>query len=129
MAESSNQQSGADVRRKVLGDAYVDRLAATRDPFLAPFSQMAIEHGWGAAWTRPGLDVKYRSLVVVSALAALGREHELRIHFRGALNVGWTADELREACLQVAVYAGFPAALDALTVLAEVVKQVESERQ
>ena len=128
MAESTAGAQGAAVRRKVLGDAYVDRTAASRDPFLAPFFDLAIEHAWGAVWTRPGLELKARSLVVVSALVAMGRTHELQIHLRGALNNGWTPEELREACLHLAAYCGFPAALDALNVLSQVVKQVESEK-
>ena len=120
MAEPT-QQSGASVRRRVLGDAYVDRTAQVRDPFLAPFFQAGIDHVWGGLWNRPGLDVKYRSLVVVTTLAATGRLHELNIHLPGALNVGWTPEELREALLQIGGYAGFPAALDALRVLSDVV--------
>ena len=69
----------------------------------------------------PGLELRYRSLAVVAALAALGRPHELQIHLRGALNLGWTAEELRETLLQIGGYAGFPAALDALRVLTEIV--------
>lgn len=119
------QSEGASTRRRVLGDAYVDRTTGTRDPFLAPFYEMATNLAWGGVWTRPGLDLKYRSLVVISALAALGRDHELRIHLRGALNLGWTPDELREALLQLCAYAGFPAALDGLSVLSEVAGQTQ----
>ena len=121
MSVTTSQATGAQVRRKVLGDAYVDRTDQERDPFLAPFYQLAIDHAWGGVWTRPDLGLKERSLVTVSALAALGRLHELRIHLGGALNNGWTPEELREACLQTAAYAGFPAALDAVKVLSEVV--------
>jgi alkylhydroperoxidase/carboxymuconolactone decarboxylase family protein YurZ len=112
--------SGAAIRRRVLGDAHVERTAGG-DPFLAPFFEAGTEHIWGGLWNRPGLDVKYRSLVVVSTLAATGHHDELRTHLRGALNVGWTADELREALLQVGGYAGFPAAVEALRVLSTVV--------
>jgi 4-carboxymuconolactone decarboxylase len=114
---------GAQIRRQVAGASHVDRTAREADPFLAPFFELATEHVWGALWARPGLDVKYRSLVVVAALAAMGRLHELRTHLRGARNVGWTADELREALLQLGGYAGYPAAIEALRVLAEVVKE------
>lgn len=114
--------SGASIRRRVLGDAHVDRTAQQGDPFLAPFYETATEHIWGGLWNRPGLDVKFRSLVVVSALAALGKQHELQSHLRGALNLGWTPEELREALLQVAGYAGFPASIEALRTLSDVVK-------
>ena len=112
--------SGAEVRRHVLGQAYSDRTLNSGDPFLAPFFQVGTEHVWGGLWNRPGLELKYRSLVVVTTLAATGHHHELQTHLRGALNLGWTVDELREALLQVGGYAGFPAAVEALRVLKEV---------
>jgi 4-carboxymuconolactone decarboxylase len=115
--------SGADIRRRVLGDAHVQRTTTGGDPFLAPFYELATEHAWGGAWVRPGLELKQRSLVVVSVLIALARAHELRLHLRGALNVGWTPEELREVCLQAAAYAGYPAALEAVRLLAEVVNE------
>jgi 4-carboxymuconolactone decarboxylase len=115
--------SGADVRRAVLGSEYVDRNARERDPFLEPFYALGTEHVWGGLWNRPGLDRKFRSLVVVAALGALGRTHELRTHFGGALNQGWTPEELREVCLQLGGYAGYPAAIDALRVLLEVLQE------
>ena len=110
-------KSGASVRREVLGDAYVDRTAQSGDPLLRPFFDSGIEHVWGGLWNRPGLELKQRSLVVVATLTATGRLHELRIHLRGALNLGWTPDELREALLQIGGYAGYPAAIEALRVL------------
>ena len=113
-------ERGAELRRRVVGASYVERTAKDVDPFLAPFYELGTEHVWGALWSRPGLEVKYRSLVVISVLAALGRAHELRTHVRGALNLGWTAEELREAFLQLGGYAGYPAAIEALRVLAEV---------
>src|SRR6201997_3175808 len=93
------------------------------DSFLAPFFETAIEHVWGGVWNRPGLELKYRSLVVVSVLAATGHNAELKTHLRGALNLGWTVDELREALLQTAPYAGFSAANEALQALSEIATQ------
>lgn len=113
--------SGASIRRRVLGDAHVERTTNQGDPFLAPFFEAGTEHVWGGLWNRPGLDIKYRSLVVVSVLAATGHHNELQTHLRGALNVGWTVEELREALLQIGGYAGFPAAAEALRVLSDVV--------
>src|ERR1700758_4038289 len=114
--------SGASIRQRVFGEANPQR-AAQGDPFLAPFFETAIEHIWGGVWNRPGLDLKYRSLVVVSVLAATGHNEELKTHLRGALNLGWPGEELREALLQTAPYAGFSAANEALQALSKVATQ------
>ena len=114
--------SGASTRQRVFGKAD-GQPAAPGDPFLAPFFETAIEHVWGGLWNRPDLELKYRSLVVVSVLAATGHREELKTHLRGAMNLGWTVDELREVLLQISGYAGFPAAHEALRVLSEIVKQ------
>ncbi len=111
--------SGASTKERVIG---VQKNAPT-DPFLAPFFKTAVEHIWGGVWNRPGLELKYRSLVVVSVLAAIGQNEELKTHLRGALNLGWTVDELREVLLQISGYAGFPAAHEALRSLSEIVTQ------
>ena len=111
--------SGASIRQRVFGEANGQR-TAPGDPFLAPFFETAIEYVWGGVWNRPGLDLKYRSRVVVSVLAATGHNEELKTHLRGALKLGWTVDELREALLQTAPYAGFSAANEALQALSAV---------
>src|SRR5438309_5979960 len=113
--------SGASMRQRVFGEAKGPRTQG--DPILAPFFETAIEHVWGGVWNRPGLDLKYRSLVVVSVLAATGHYAELKTHLRGARNLGWTVVELREALLQISGYAGFSAAHEALDVLSEIVTQ------
>ena len=114
--------SGASIRQRVFGGAN-GQPPGQRDPFLAPFFQTALDHVWGGVWNRPGLELKYRSLVVVSVLAATGHNEELKTHLRGALNLGWTVEELREALLQIGAYAGFSAAHEALDVLSEIVTQ------
>src|SRR5579859_5339598 len=117
--------SGPEIRQQVFGAPTGKPATAPggADPFLAPFFETAIEHVWGGVWNRPGLELKYRSLVVVSVLAATGHKEELKAHLRGALNLGWTPDELREALLQTSGYAGFSAAHEALDVLSEIVTQ------
>ena len=112
---------GLAVRRQVLGDAYVDQALAAATEFSAPLQEWVTAHCWGAVWTRPGLDLKTRSLINVAMLAALGRPHELRIHVQGALNNGATPAEIAEALLQAGVYAGAPAAVDGFRVASEVV--------
>ena len=111
------RQSGAQVKQRVVGGG----APSAGDPFLAPFFEAATEHVWGGLWNRPGLGLKYRSLVVVSVLAATGHPRDLKAHLHGALNLGWTADELREALLQIGGYAGFSAAHEALDVLSEII--------
>jgi alkylhydroperoxidase/carboxymuconolactone decarboxylase family protein YurZ len=113
--------SGPEIRQRVFGGANGQPAApGGADPFLAPFFETAIEHVWGGVWNRPGLELRYRSLVVVSVLAATGHYEELKTHLRGALNLGWTVDELREALLQTAPYAGFSAANAALQALSAI---------
>lgn len=82
-------------------------------------------HIYGEVWSRPGLDIKTRSLVTVAALVALDKPEEMRIHLKGALNIGWKREELREVFLQLAYYTGFPAALDAMRLLDEALNKNE----
>ncbi|ACI58685.1 4-carboxymuconolactone decarboxylase [Rhizobium leguminosarum] len=110
------RKSGEAVRRKVLGDDYVDRAMNNADSFSAPFQDVLNEYCWGAAWTDEGLDLKQRSLLNLGMLAALNRMHEFGIHFRGAIRNGLTDDELRAALVQIAVYCGIPAGVEAFRV-------------
>jgi len=110
------RKSGEAVRRKVLGDDYVDRAINGADSFSAPFQDVLNEYCWGTAWTDEGLDLKQRSLLNLGMLAALNRMHEFGIHFRGALRNGLTDDELRAALVQIAVYCGIPAGVEAFRV-------------
>jgi 4-carboxymuconolactone decarboxylase len=98
------------MRRQVLGDAHVDRAQARETPLDADFQRYITETAWGAVWARPGLDVHTRSLLTIAILATLGREHELALHLRATRNTGVTPEEVAEALLHVAVYAGVPAA-------------------
>lgn len=107
-------EAGERSRRKTLSDAYVDRAKSTAqdDDFMKPLQEAVTGLAWGAVWSRPGLDLKSRSLVTVSVLLATGRRHELAIHINGLLNNGWTREELQEILLHAACYAGFPVAVD-----------------
>ena len=120
-ATQDARPSGATIRQRVFGEAK-SQPTARRDPFLAPFFETALDHVWGGVWNRPGLELKYRSLVV-SVLTTTGQNEELKTHLRGALNLGWTVDELREALLQIGASAGFSAAPEALDVLSEIVTE------
>ncbi|MGH7339734.1 MAG: carboxymuconolactone decarboxylase family protein, partial [Candidatus Rokuibacteriota bacterium] len=103
MADSELYRKGAEMRRQLLGDDYVQRANSTNynDPHTRKFIDLATETVFGALWTRPGLDLKTRTLVVVVSDAATGRHEELAIHIRMALRQGWTEDELDEVLLQL----------------------------
>jgi 4-carboxymuconolactone decarboxylase len=98
------------VRRQVLGDAHVDRAVAATTPFTEPFQDFITHYAWGEIWSRPGLSRAERSLVTLGVLAALQHEQELGMHVKAAVRNGLTPDQIREVLLQVAVYAGVPAA-------------------
>ena len=120
MVENEGFNAGMKVRRKVLGDKYVDASLAKADAFTQDLQQYVTEHAWGAIWTRSGLDHKTRSFLNLAMLAAINRPAELKLHIRGAINNGITRDEMKEVFLQVAAYCGAPAALDAFKVAKEV---------
>ncbi len=107
-------ERGMQTRREVLGSAHVDRSLATADELTSPLQDLVVEYGWGAIWTREGLDRRTRSLINIGMLTALNRPHELQVHLKGAVNNGCTRDEIVEAVLQTAVYCGMPAALDTM---------------
>jgi 4-carboxymuconolactone decarboxylase len=106
-------EAGLRTRREVLGAAYVDAALANADDFTRPFQEFVTVGAWNDVWNRPGLDRKMRSIVNLATLTALGRSHELALHVRGALNNGVTPEEIREVFIQLAGYAGFPAAVEA----------------
>ncbi|MCS7234418.1 MAG: 4-carboxymuconolactone decarboxylase [Armatimonadota bacterium] len=119
----SRFEEGLQVRKAVMGEEYVERSFQEADEFTRPFQELVTEYAWGAVWARPGLPRKVRSLLTVAVTAALNRPHELRLHLRGALRNGCTPEEIRETLLQVAVYAGMPAGLDAFRVAREVLEE------
>ncbi|MBB3318201.1 MULTISPECIES: carboxymuconolactone decarboxylase family protein [unclassified Rhizobium] len=110
------RKSGEAIRRKVLGDEYVDRAIESADGFSASLQDVLNEYCWGKAWTDDGLDLKQRSLLNLGMLAALNRMHEFGIHFRGAIRNGLSDDELRAALIQIAIYCGIPAGVEAFRV-------------
>lgn len=112
---------GLEVRKKVMGEDYVDKAFANADDFSMPLQEFITRNAWGTVWCRDGLDLKTRSLITVAMLTALGRSHELKGHLRGALNNGATPEEIREVLLHAAVYCGAPLALDAFRTAQEVV--------
>jgi 3-oxoadipate enol-lactonase / 4-carboxymuconolactone decarboxylase len=116
-------ERGRRTRREVLGDAHVDRSAATTSPFSAPFVDLITRYAWGDIWTRPGLDRKTRSCITLAMLVALGRHDELALHVRAARRNGLSADQIGEVLLQTAIYAGVPAANSAFAVAQRVLNE------
>ena len=107
------RQKGLAVRREVLGPEYVDRALAAADDFTRDWQDWVSENCWGLVWTRPGLDRKTRSLLVLAILTATNHYTELKAHTLGALRNGCTPEEIQEVFLQCSVYAGTPAAVEA----------------
>ena len=123
MSESEGYRKGLAMRRKVLGDKYVDESLANADDFTRPLQEYLTEHAWGAVWCREGLTPKTRSMLNLAILTAINRPGELKLHIRGAINNGVTKEEMREIFLHCGAYCGAPAALDAF----KVAKQVFAE--
>ncbi len=114
---------GMKVRREVLGDAHVDAAIAGTTSFTEEFQQLITRYAWGEIWARPGLDRRTRSCITLTALVALGREHELAMHVRAAIRNGVTPDEIKEVLLQTAVYCGVPAANGAFAIASRVLEE------
>ena len=122
MDESERRDAGLKVRRRVLGDAHVDRAIAQATPLTAEFQDLITRYAWGEIWTRPGLDERSRRILVLGTLIALGRFDEFRMHARAAMNEGgFTENDLKEIVLQQAIYCGVPAANSAFEALRDVV--------
>jgi 4-carboxymuconolactone decarboxylase len=111
---------GMRTRREVLGDEHVDRAIAETTELTADFQELITRYAWGEIWTRPGLDRRTRSAITLTALTALGHQHELALHIRAARRNGLTVEEIKEVLLQAAVYCGVPAANRAFAVAQEV---------
>jgi 4-carboxymuconolactone decarboxylase len=120
MADRDLYEKGMAVRRQVLGDAYVDTATANIDDFNRDFQRILTEYCWGEVWTRQVLSNKQRSLNNLCIIAALNRAAEFEIHVRGALRNGCTPAEIRDTLIQVAVYAGIPAGVEAFRIARQV---------
>jgi 4-carboxymuconolactone decarboxylase len=120
VTDEERAAAGLRTRREVLGDEHVDRAAATTTEFTADFQDFITRYAWGEVWSRPGLSRPERSMITIAMLAALGRDDELVLHVRAALRNGLRPDDIAEVLLQVAVYAGVPAANRAFKLAAAV---------
>ena len=117
--------AGLVARRAVLGDEYVDRSMKNADDFNKPFQEIVSEYCWGLCWTDETLSRRERSILNLGMIAALGKQHELELHLRGALRNGLTKEEIRAVLIQIAVYCGIPVGVDCF----RVAKQVFGEQK
>jgi 4-carboxymuconolactone decarboxylase/3-oxoadipate enol-lactonase/4-carboxymuconolactone decarboxylase len=123
MDDDARRAAGNARRREVLGNAYVDAATARVSGLTADFQDLITRYAWGEIWTRPGLDVRTRRVLVLGTLIALGRWEELRLHASAALTEGgFSIDDLKEIALQQAVYCGVPAARTAFETIRDLVE-------
>ena len=125
---SDNYQEGMKTRRNVLGDAHVDQAQARMTDFDAPFQELIVEAAWGRVWSRPNWTSRERSIVTIALLAALGHDDEVAMHVRATANTGATPEDITEALLHVAIYAGVPAANRAIKIARQVLEEMEQNR-
>lgn len=118
---------GLEVRTAVLGKEYVDNAMKNVDDFNQPLQDLLNEYCWGSVWGREGLPRKTRSMLNLAMIAILNRPHELKAHIRGALTNGVTKAEISEIFLQVAIYGGMPAGVDAFRTAREVFAQLDAK--
>jgi 4-carboxymuconolactone decarboxylase len=116
-------ETGLEIRREVLGREYVDASLAQADDFSADFQRLVTEYCWGAGWGRSALTRRDRSLLNLVMLGALGRATEFKLHLRGALRNGCTQEEIKDALIQLTIYAGVPAGVEAFRIAREVLAE------
>jgi 4-carboxymuconolactone decarboxylase len=125
--KSARYEAGMATRRSVLGDAHVNRASAGMTAFDEPFQTFITEGAWGSVWSRPHLTKRERSIVTLALLAALGHDEEVAMHTRATVNTGATPEDIREALLHVAVYAGVPAANQAFKIVKKTYAEMAAE--
>jgi len=122
-------ERGLAIRKAVLGAEFVDKAIASADDFNMPMQELVTEYCWGAVWGREELPRKTRSMLNLAMLSALNRPHELKTHVGGALRNGVSKAEIREILLQVAIYCGVPAGVDAFRIAREAIAEFEAAGQ
>jgi len=127
-SDRETYDAGMAVRRAVLGDEHVDRAEAGKTPFNEEFQNLITRYAWGEIWTRPGLDRRTRSAMVLTAMIALRHWDEFAMHVRAARNNGLSEEEIKEVILQAAIYCGVPAANHAFKVAAAVLDEVNGPK-
>ena len=127
-ARSDRYAQGMITRRRVLGDAHVDRAEAVKSGFDADFQELITETAWGNLWSRDTITPRERSMLTIALLAGLGNDHELALHIRATANTGATPADVLEALLHVAIYAGVPRANHAIRIAKETFAEMEAQR-
>jgi 4-carboxymuconolactone decarboxylase len=125
MMSSETFDRGLEIRKSVLGAEFVENSFASADDFNMAMQELTTEYCWGAIWGRDGLPRKTRSLLNLAMISALNRPHELKMHVKGALRNGVSKEEIREVFLQVAIYAGVPAAVDSFRIARDAFNELE----
>lgn len=119
--------AGMKVRRKILGDAHVDRATANIKPYSREFQELIVRYGWGEVWTRPGFDYRTRRILVLGTMMAIGRWEEFRMHLRAALEGGFAIPDIEEIFLQQAIYCGVPVSNTAFHHLADIIAELKEK--
>jgi 4-carboxymuconolactone decarboxylase len=113
---SNRYEDGLKARRKILGDEHVDRAEHNTNSFDEPFQTFITESAWGSLWSRDTLPLRERSMLTIALLAALGNTEEIAMHIRATANTSTSPEDVIEALLHVAVYAGVPKANQAIKI-------------
>ncbi|MRX50220.1 4-carboxymuconolactone decarboxylase [Paracoccus sp. S-4012] len=121
--------TGTATRRRILGDAHVDRAQAAATPFDEPFQALITDAAWGHLWSRDTITPRERSMLTIALLAALGNDEELALHLRATANTGASPEDIREALLHVAIYAGVPRANSAFRLARDILGLAGKEPQ
>ncbi|CAD1797568.1 4-carboxymuconolactone decarboxylase [Xanthomonas arboricola] len=129
MHEDERYQAGLRERRRVLGDAHVERSLAARTEFIDEFQTLITRYAWGTIWTRDGLPAHTRSLLTLAMMVALGHDEEFKLHVRAARNNGVTPEQIKEVLLQAAVYCGVPAANHAFALAKPILEEQAGEEE
>lgn len=120
-------KTGLQIRKKVLGEKYVNQSIEQADDFSLPLQQLVTEYCWGTVWANDALSLQQRSLINLAMISALNRPHELKLHIKGALRNGLTHEQIREVLMQVAIYCGVPAAVDSFRTARQAFTEFDSE--
>jgi 4-carboxymuconolactone decarboxylase len=129
MEDKDRHERGMTRRRKVLGNAWVDRANARKTPFNEEFQNFITRYAWGEVWTRPQFDERTRRVLVIGTMLAIDKWEEFRMHVRAALvEGGFMPDDIKEIIMQQAIYCGVPAANHAFKEAGEIIAELEKTK-